>query len=57
MSTNAPLSCESARGFVKRVNGNAMIGKEKAVAGETEVPLQLIEATISQTANGGLSLF
>lgn len=51
MSTNAPLSCESARGFVKRVNGNAMIGKEKAVAGETEVPLQLIEATISQTAN------
>jgi hypothetical protein len=39
MKTNIVLDKTTLRGHVKRVNDRAMLGKEKAVTGETEIPL------------------
>ena len=39
------------RGYIKRVNDRAMFGKQKAVTGETELPLTFLQSSI-QGANG-----
>lgn len=51
MEANISLGDVILRGYVKRVNDTALLGKAKAVIGETEVPLTLLNSTM-QGANG-----
>ena len=52
LETNIQL-CDATqlRGIVKRVNDRPMLGKQKAVTGETEVPVAVLES-IMHGANG-----
>jgi hypothetical protein len=51
MKTNIALDQVTLRGYVRRVNDMAMFGKQKAVTGETEIPLTFLQSSM-QGANG-----
>lgn len=50
MKTNIALDQVTLRGYVRRVNDMAMFGKQKAVTGETEIPLTFLQSSM-QGAN------
>lgn len=56
LCTNAPVNRDSIRGFIRRFNSHAMIGKEKAVDGETEIPVEFIKETKLRSSNDSLNV-
>lgn len=51
LRTNVQINTESVRGFVNRINDRAMIGKGKAIRGETEVPVNCVKYTKRKASN------
>lgn len=46
MKTNIAINEVTLRGYVKRVNERAMLGKQKAVTGEIELPLTFLQNSV-----------